>query len=320
MGSLTATERRVAQYLADHPQLTAFASAEELGRATGTSDASVVRTAKALGFDGLPELKRSLQGRLEALLTPANRLHNTIAASGSGPEAILAATLADRIDLIEDIGREVNGAAFARAVDLIAGANETLVCGLAGLVIAEYAAIRLTRLGRRARAVTDPGVRLVDHLLPLDENDVVLAIAPHRLAREMRVVLDYTHSVGAKVVLLTETLGEALRDHADVTLSVPFGQPNTYGGQTTTLVLLEAITVAVAAKDEERSMRAVTRMNELRRQLGGDHADYDLIAPPDLTTPSRTQARQARQTQAKQPAKAKPAVSTSTPRKRAPRT
>jgi DNA-binding MurR/RpiR family transcriptional regulator len=65
--SLTATERRVARYLADHPQEAAFASAEELGRATGTSDASVVRTAKALGFDGLPGLKRSLQSHIETL-------------------------------------------------------------------------------------------------------------------------------------------------------------------------------------------------------------------------------------------------------------
>jgi DNA-binding MurR/RpiR family transcriptional regulator len=321
LDSLTVTERRVARYLAEHPQLTAFASAEELGRATGTSDASVVRTAKALGFDGLPELKRSLQGRLEALLTPANRLHNTLAASGDGPEGILAATLADRGELIEDIGREVDAAAFAQAVELIAAANETLVCGPAGLVIAEYAAIRLIRLGRRARSVTDTGVRLVDQLLPLGRNDVVLAIAPHRLAREMRVVLDYAHSVGAKVVLLTETLGEALRDHTDVTLSVPFGQPNTYGGQTTTLVVLEAMTVAVAGKDEERSMRAVTTMNELRRQLGGDPADYEVVAPSHRTTAAKQSTpKQAAPKQAvPKQGPAKPVPATSTPRKRRPR-
>lgn len=70
IGTLTATERRVAEYLSTHPQEAAFSSAEELGRATGTSDASVVRTAKALGFDGLPGLKRSLQGHLQSLLTP----------------------------------------------------------------------------------------------------------------------------------------------------------------------------------------------------------------------------------------------------------
>jgi DNA-binding MurR/RpiR family transcriptional regulator len=277
--SLTATEQRVARYLADHPQQAAFASAEELGKAIGTSDASVVRTAKALGFDGLPELKRSLQGRLEALLTPANRLHNTLAATGKGPESVLAATLADRAELIDDIGRVVSADDFRTAVELISAAHETLVCGIAGLVVAEYAATRLVRLGRRARSVTDTGTRLVDQLLPLGPSDVVLAIAPHRLVREMRVVLGYAHRVGAKVVLMTETLGEALREHADVTLSVPFGQPGTYGGQTTIVVMMEALTLAVAAQDEERSVRAYTTMTELRRQLEGEAAAPD-VGPP----------------------------------------
>jgi DNA-binding MurR/RpiR family transcriptional regulator len=276
--SLTATERRVARYLADHPQETAFASAEELGKATGTSDASVVRTAKALGFDGLPELKRSLQGRLEALLTPANRIHNTLAVTGDGPESILAATLSDRAELIDDIDRMADPVAFRKTVELVCAANEILVCGIAGLIIAEYVAVRLTRLGRRARSVTETGVRLVDKLLPLGKDDLVLAIAPSRLIRETRVVLDYAHSVGAKVVLLTETLGEALRDHTDVVLSIPFGHQDTYGGQTAPLVILEALTMAVAAQDQERSMKAITTMNELRRQLDGDAGD-DVIAP-----------------------------------------
>jgi DNA-binding MurR/RpiR family transcriptional regulator len=280
LDSLTVTERRVARYLVDHPQETAFSSAEELGRATGTSDASVVRTAKALGFDGLPGLKRSLQAQLEALLTPANRLHNTIAKAGSSPEALLAATLTDRVDLINDIERMLDPEEFRKAVELIAGAHETLVCGIAGLVMAEHAAIRLTRIGCRARFVSDSGIRLVDWLLPLGPDDVVLAIAHNRLAREMRVVLDYAHSVGTKVILLTETLGEALREYSDVILSAPQGRGGTYGGQTTTLVILEALSMAVAARDEERSLRAFQTMNRLRHELEGDDYPVDEGVPP----------------------------------------
>lgn len=293
LDSLTATERRVARYLADHPQQAAFASAEELGRATSTSDASVVRTVKALGFDGLPEMKRTLQGSLESLLTSRHRLKNTLAASGDGPEDALVATLKDRVELIEDINRVLDPAAFRKAAELVAGARETLVCGIAGLVVADYAATRLVRIGHRARSATDIGHRLVDRLLPLDADDVVLAIAPHRLEREMRVVLEYAHSVGAKVVLLTETLGEALHDLTDVTLSVPFGQAGLYGGQTTTLVVLEALTVAVAAQDEELALRTITTMNDLRRQLEGDTPEDEVIAPARTngTTPKKRRPR-----------------------------
>ena len=166
IGTLTATERRVAEYLSTHPQEAAFSSAEELGRATGTSDASVVRTAKALGFDGLPGLKRSLQGHLQSLLTPANRLSASLETVGDGPEAVLSATLRDHIERLTQAERSIDSAEFRRAVELIDQARETVICGFAGLDgVSEYIATHLTRIGHRARAASDTGYRLADRLL-----------------------------------------------------------------------------------------------------------------------------------------------------------
>lgn len=274
--SLTATERRVARYLSEHPQHAAFASAEEIARATGTSDASVIRTAKALGFDGLPGLKRSLQGHLGALLTPANRLQNAITAFHDGPEGVLAATLAERADLIEDIGRTIDPAAFRRAVEVVRAAHETVVCGIGGHAgVAEHTATRLVRFGYRARHASATGFALADCLMPLGPDDAVVLIAHNRLMREMRVTLDHAARVGARVVLLTETLGEALRDRAEVVLSAPMGRPGTYGGLTTTLIVLEALTMAVAAQDQDRSMKAITGMNQLREELVGHPFDEE---------------------------------------------
>ncbi len=279
---LTATERRVARYLSEHPQQAAFASAEEIARATGTSDASVVRTAKALGFEGLPGLKRSLQGHLEALLTPANRLHNAMTSYTDGPEGVLAATLSERVDLINDLGRTLDPAAFRRAVEVIVNARETVVFGIAGHVsLVEYTATRLIRIGYRARSASDTGFQLADRLLPLERDDAVLVIAHNRVVREIRVILDHAASVGAPVILLTETLGEALKDRAEVVLSAAVGRPGTYGGQTTTLIVLEALTMAVAAHDQDRSMKAITRMNQLREDLNGHPVDDGLFPRGD---------------------------------------
>jgi DNA-binding MurR/RpiR family transcriptional regulator len=272
--SLTATELRVARYFAEHPQEVAFASAEELGRATQTSDASVVRTAKALGFDGLPGLKRLLQAHLETLLTPANRLHNSLDAITDGPEGVLAATLAERIDLLTQAQRTVRADAFAEAVTLLAGARETLVCGMAGLSgVAEYFALRLTRIGRRARTGSDTGFRLADSLLPLGPDDIVIAIAHNRLMHEIDVALEHANRVGAGVILLTDSLGEMLRDRVSVVLSAPIGRPAMFSGQATTLAVLEALVLAVADVDRERSLAAITEMNRLREELTGPPID-----------------------------------------------
>jgi DNA-binding MurR/RpiR family transcriptional regulator len=268
LDTLTATERKVAIYLSEHPQRAAFSSAEEIARATGTSDASVVRTAKALGFDGLPGLKKTLQQHLDVLLTPAHLLHNTMSAFEDGPEGVLAAILAERADLLAGVRRSLDPAAFRRAVELVAGARETLVWGLGGdASLAEYTVTRLVRVGYTARTASDSGFVLADQLLPLSAGDVVLTIAHSQIRPELQVTLDHAAEVGARVVLLTDTLGEALRDRTDVVLSAPTGRPGMYGGQSMLLIVLEALTMAVAAQDQERALRAFNKRNQLREAL-----------------------------------------------------
>lgn len=282
IGTLTATERRVAEYLSAHPQEAAFSSAEELGRATGTSDASVVRTAKALGFDGLPGLKRSLQGHLQSLLTPANRLSNSIESIGIGPEAVLTATLRDHIERLAQAERTLDTDEFRRAVELIGAARETIICGFAGLEgVSEYIATHLVRIGHRARSASDTGYRLADRLLLISPEDVVVVLAHNRLVRESRVILDHCTEVGIPVILLTDTLGEALRDEVAVVLSAPMSRPGTFTSQATVLILLEALTIAVAAADRERSLDTTDRMNQLREELiGYSRADEGYVTLP----------------------------------------
>lgn len=282
IGTLTATERKVAEYLSAHPQEAAFSSAEELGRATGTSDASVVRTAKALGFDGLPGLKRSLQGHLQSLLTPANRLSASLESAGEGPGALLSATLRDHIERLTEAERTLDHAQFERAVELITNARETVICGFAGLGgVSEYIATHLTRIGHRARAASDTGYRLADRLMLVGPEDVVIVMGHNRINRESRIILDFCTAAGVPVILLTDTLGEALRDEVDVVLSAPMSRPGTYTSQATVLIVLEALTIAVAAQDRDRALGYTERMNQLREELNGySLADEGLLTLP----------------------------------------
>jgi DNA-binding MurR/RpiR family transcriptional regulator len=271
LGDLTATERKVAEHLAAHPQEAAFSSAEELGRATGTSDASVVRTAKALGYDGLPGLKRSLQGHLQTLLSPANRLSASLEElGGEGPENLLRATLRDHIEHLRLAEQSIDTDAFRRAVELVDQARETVVCGFAGLDgVSEYIATHLTRIGHRARVASDTGYRLADRILLLEPQDVVIVMAHNRLIRESRIIVDHCREAGVPVILVTDTLGEALRDEVEVVISARMSRPGTFTSQAMVLILLEALTIAVAAQDRERALANTERMKQLREELNG---------------------------------------------------
>src|SRR6266567_2086421 len=57
---LSPKERAVADFYAEHREEAAFLSAAEIAERLGTSDATVVRAVKTLGYSGIPELRREL--------------------------------------------------------------------------------------------------------------------------------------------------------------------------------------------------------------------------------------------------------------------
>src|SRR6266511_2199725 len=163
---LSTAEARVAKYLAEHPDDVAFASASELGVLTSTSDATVIRTVKALGYPGLPALKRLLRETVRGRLTPAGRLNRSLDEAGNDPAAVLSHVLDDQIGLLEEARRTLAPGDFSLAARIIAEARQTVVFGLGVLgYMAGYFALRLSRLRHPARAATASGFLAADALL-----------------------------------------------------------------------------------------------------------------------------------------------------------
>src|SRR5919204_3559964 len=82
---LSPKERAVAEFYVEHREEAAFLSAAEIAEQLGTSDATVVRAVKALGYSGIPELRRELIDALRARATPAVRLRRSPGGVGEDP-------------------------------------------------------------------------------------------------------------------------------------------------------------------------------------------------------------------------------------------
>src|SRR5580692_10389028 len=81
-GVTSAAERRVAEYLIEAGARAAAMSAQEIAAAIGTSDATVVRAAKSLGYETLRDLRRQLADD-----TDDSDLSDRLGATISGSEA-----------------------------------------------------------------------------------------------------------------------------------------------------------------------------------------------------------------------------------------
>ena len=94
-GQMSPAEQRVVRFFRDNREEVLIASAAALAAKVDTSDATVVRATRALGFSGLEDLRRTLADELRISLTPADRLTRTLGevggslpAAATNPEAV----------------------------------------------------------------------------------------------------------------------------------------------------------------------------------------------------------------------------------------
>ncbi|MGF0169287.1 MurR/RpiR family transcriptional regulator [Streptomyces sp. Marseille-Q5077] len=266
---LSASERTVAQHLASAPaEQLMFASAQELGAASGTSNATVVRALQRLGYAGLPALKRELAADFTSALAPEVRLQQRIAHVGQDLEGIWNDVFDETQERIDQCRRLTSADALKRAVEVLAEAREVFCYGVAACELAaRHLALSLGRIGRRSRFVGETGFALADPLLTLGQGDAVVVFQPGRRLAELNVVVERARAVGARVVFVTEELGEVFEDRIDAVLTAPHTPTGNTNEALTGLVVADALVLALTTLDETRAVEHSHQLTALREQL-----------------------------------------------------
>jgi DNA-binding MurR/RpiR family transcriptional regulator len=268
LAKMAPAERRVAEYLRNHQEQVVFASAEEIGAAAGVSDATVVRTAKTLGYAGMVELKFSIGQETLSRAKPLQRLQTRIEEVGTDAPALWQQLFREAHDRLNETESQVSEADFTAAVDLIQGARSVLCFGVGpSESIAHYLALLLSRRVKPARATGATGFRLADDLLGLEPGDVLIVFSPARLLREHAVMLSRADEVGAGVILVTDSLEPVLGDRVDVVLRAVYSVSGFTGETLSSLVLADALLLALAARNRDHATANVDKLTELRSSL-----------------------------------------------------
>ena len=271
-GKLSATEADVANFFRDNREEVLVASAVELAEKIGTSDATVIRTAKALGFSGLDELRRLLVAELRASLSPAARLTRTLGSVQEGATP-LSLTVKVHLQALERLQAEISPELFEAALERLASAERIFVFGLGpSSALADYFVIQFRRFGRDAASLTHSGLLLADGLHRLRAGDVLVVLAYSRVYQELDALLRCADELGIPVVLITDTLGLPLRKRVEMTLPVARGRTEGFSTHTATLGLIEALLIGIAAKCPLETIAQLRKLNHLRAALASDSA------------------------------------------------
>ena len=269
---LAPAERRVAEGLIEFGPEEALLSAAALAERLGTSDATVVRTAKALGYRGLADLRRAMATR-SAELPLGERLRRTL--EQAPPEELLAAALDRHLAALDALSRDVSSQQFQDAVAILASSGRVAWRGVGpSAYLASYAQLLSQRIGKPSSALVHTGTAFADELLAIAPDDAVVVFAYGRLQSHVRVLIDRAADLGAPVILITDTRGRAPKG-VHTMLRCGRGAPGLFASHGVTLVVIEALVLAVAATDRARADASLATLNELRAELAGRRIDVD---------------------------------------------
>ncbi|EML2249835.1 MurR/RpiR family transcriptional regulator [Klebsiella aerogenes] len=193
--ALTATEKRIAQFILDDVAAAAEMPIAELARLTDTSQASVTRFARALGCKDVRELKMKLAQSLaigQRFILDVPDLE--------GVQGIYESI----ISVLETNRRALDLTALKRAVEWISDARQVLALGMGGgsTICAQEIQYRLFRLGLPVVSQSD-GLLVRMMSSAVTAKDVVIVLSLGGYTKEMIESAAIARQYGAKIVAIT---------------------------------------------------------------------------------------------------------------------
>ena len=247
------SQKDVGQYIVDHLDEAAFATAEELARRANTSSSTVVRFAQALGFEGFPELQQAAReeyrrgrdsspGSLERMVSPP-----LFPLDQTDFESALAA---DHLN-IEETARKIDRDEVDAAIEAISKAELIVVTGTDQMAFfASYMRHLLMLLDFTCELVASPSQEGLSRLAKLNERSLLIGFSAGRpsplVVRAMKLA---RHRGSATLAILDATLSDISR-FADQRLYYSASSPSYVRSHSALLALIQAVAYGVYALDE----------------------------------------------------------------------
>lgn len=260
--SLRPAEKKVASYILDNGGQVVYQSITELASATGTSDATIIRFANALGFSGYQELKIALA---RELVSPDRNIHEDIDPRDSLQVAVNKAFQAN-VQAVSDTLNVLDIESLQRAIDAVVGANHVYLYGVGTSALsAQDAYYKLLRVGIHANFYADAHMQAISTAM-IGEDDVVIGFSHSGSTRDVVDVLSLARERGACIVCVTNRVRSPMAKLADIVLrtaseETPFGS----GGvpsMIAQLSVVDALFVGVSLAMYDRAIDFIERTGE----------------------------------------------------------
>lgn len=243
-------QRQIADSLLNHPDDAAFWNAANLAEQAKVSEATVVRFAQFLGYEGFPEMRQALTSEARQRISKqAGLLH-----APPGAAATLVEVAHRDIANIQRTVGQVNERMLEAAVDRLLKSRHRVMIGRGiSQHMAQLLGYLLTLAG--LPSISGEASDLSLQVANLEPPDLLIAFSFHPYAKETLEAVAFARERQVPVMAFTDRMEAPLVILSDHTLLVP-GENLMYSHSIVAFaVLANALVTAVASRDRTKSLQ-----------------------------------------------------------------
>ncbi|MWV42080.1 SIS domain-containing protein [Paenibacillus sp. HJL G12] len=263
--SLTPVEKMVAEYVLQNLEEIPHLSIKNLAQLTKTSDASVLRFCKTMGYSGYRSFIVSISaslGSMEEQKDPYTDIQ-----PGDDLSVIISNTSRNNIKSIEDTMSVIDKNEVDRAVQVLRQSNRIVFFGIgaSGLVGID-AEQKFSRINKMCHTYSDGHSQLTAATL-LDKGDVAVFISNSGTTSEILETLEITKKTGATIIAITKYNKSELADKANIVLNISTPEvtirSGAMGSRIAMLTIIDILFAGVASAEYKNVKKYLTKTHNI---------------------------------------------------------
>jgi DNA-binding MurR/RpiR family transcriptional regulator len=244
----------LADYLRDNYKTAVFLACVPLAKEVGVSEATVVRFANALGYEGFTDMINHIQDYMKnEMMTTVDKLKNLELQRNYSH--IFNELIHNNIQVLSNFVNFISQEKIDCIVDNMSKSKRIVVNGFESSAgFAEYLSYHLIRAGCYAEIISEKYGNLYNIINSSDKDTFVITVIFPRYPDEQVKLNKMLHEKGSKICLITDSAKCTLSSVSDYHIYIPFQNSQSFdmGTHIAILTLLQIILYEYCLKDYDK--------------------------------------------------------------------
>lgn len=247
--SMTALQRKIADYAMKNYAGLVFMTLEEVAAAVGSSTTSVIRFTRTLGFEGYADFLQTLRSESMNKDSVPSRLHHAHAKQKKAP--LLQEALEHTVENLTTTANHLASGAGPQAAQIIAEARRVFIYGTCSMAsVAHYLTSCLRMLHDDVYQLGGVGGVYAEEFLSIGKGDAVVLFLFPRYEVLLLKLLPILREKQAKLIIFTSLVYDAIQDLGDVFFPCHLNGLCSRDSLTPIMFAIDYLTLEVAARTE----------------------------------------------------------------------